>query len=253
MRLATVLVSLLAVVFVVSACAKKEEAAKPAEKKEEVKKEAAKPAEAPAEAPKAEEAKPAEAPAEAPKAEEAKPAEAPAEAPKAEEAKPAEAPAEAPKAEEAKPAEAPAAEAAPAAAPAEVKLVDIDLSTAIAEVPILLSAPEGATAKEDFGAIKVALEPAFKLQFSKTDSPDMAGRKKEIGENTLNKLKQYVVDLPEAILYESEVMGTAEFHFYAIVKVGEATYQCEDEKGPVYTKEQAEAMLKSCQSAKAKP
>lgn len=221
----------------IAGCGKKDEG-----KKEEVAKEQKeKKAEEKKEAPAVEEAAK-EAPAEEAAAEEAPAKEAPAEEAAAEEAPAEEAPAE----------EAPAEEAAKPAAPA--KLAELDLSKAYEEVPVIIMAPEGAQGKEEFGVVAVKAGDGFQLQVSTEDSNGLEALKKEHEANTINKLKRFLVDTPEAIVYESEVMGRAEFHFAAYVKLSDEKWvYCEDNKGPTYTQTQIEAMHAACMSAKASP
>ena len=141
-----------------------------------------------------------------------------------------------------------AAAPAPAAAP---KLALLDASAAgEAYKGWKLMAPEGATAKEDFGALAVAAGAGFQLEVH-SGAVDMAARKKEIESNDVNKLKRYVTDTPEAIVFESDVgMGKPEFHFLAAIKVGGEDFSCENTKGPIYTQAQIEAMLQACKSLK---
>ena len=131
------------------------------------------------------------------------------------------------------------------------KLVSIDLSKASESFPVTMMAPEGATAADDFGDILVKKLPGFQVVVS-SSAKDIAALKKEIQANTLNKLKKFYVDTADALLYESTLMGKSEFHFVANVKAGSATYGAEDTKGPVYTKADAELMLKCFQTLKAK-
>lgn len=127
----------------------------------------------------------------------------------------------------------------------------IDLSTLGEDFPLTLKAPAGAEAKLDIGDVSVKKGDNFQLHISTTKS-DIAALKKEITANTMNKLKQFHTETDDVLLYETEVFGNAEFHFVANIKVGEKVYSCEDEKGPRFTKEDAEAMLKAAKSLAAK-
>jgi len=143
----------------------------------------------------------------------------------------------------------PAKPAAPAA-----KLVEIDASGAgEAYAGWKVQAPEGSTAKEDFGALLVSDGKGFQLEVH--DGPvDMPARKKEIEANDINKFKRYVTDKPDMVVYESDLgMGPnpKQFHFIATVKVGDTEYYCENAKGATtYTQPQVETMAASCQSIK---
>lgn len=145
-----------------------------------------------------------------------------------------------------KPADKPADQAPPPAAAA--KLVPVDLSVVGEDwAGWTVQAPEGATAKESFGAANITDGKSFNLEI-RGDKGDIAAYKKESDANDINKVKRYLVDTPDALLYESEVMGQNEFHFYGNVTVGDKTFNCEDIKGPRHMQADAEAMWKSCQS-----
>lgn len=131
------------------------------------------------------------------------------------------------------------------------KLVSIDLSKASASFPVIMMAPEGATAADDFGNVLVKKGAPFQVEVS-SSAKDIAALKKEIMANALNKLKKFHVETADALLYESTLMGKSEFHFVANAKAGNSTYGAEDTKGPVYTKANAELMLKCFQTLKAK-
>lgn len=137
-----------------------------------------------------------------------------------------------------------------AAAP-PAKLVEIDASSAgAAYAGWKLMAPEGAVAKEDFGALSVSDGKGFQLEVH-SGATDMAATKKEIESNDVNKLKKYVTDTPDVIVYESDPgMGGVQVHFHAAVKVGGEDFYCENSKGPKYTQAQTEAMVAACKSIK---
>jgi hypothetical protein len=142
---------------------------------------------------------------------------------------------------------APTDKKAPPAAAA--KLVELDLSVVGPDwAGLTIMAPEGATVKEDFGAGAVNLGDHFQLQIH-SDKVDMVASKKEADDNDINKVKRYLVDSPDAILFESEAMrDRPEFHFLGNVKAGDKELSCEDTKGPQFTQADVEAMWKACQS-----
>lgn len=123
------------------------------------------------------------------------------------------------------------------------KVEQVDLSKADAKYAMTIEVPAGAKVSDGFSGPEVVSGETFKIQISAT-AADLAKRKEEIKSNTLNKFKQYVVDQRDAILYETTVFGASEFHFVINVKVGDKTYSIEDVKGPAYTKDQCEFMLK---------
>ena len=134
------------------------------------------------------------------------------------------------------------------------KLAPVDISVGGEDWKgLTVQAPEGATAKESFGSVEVTQGTGFALQISK-DARDLAGAKKEISSNDVNKLKRFVVDTADEQVYESEVMGKTQFHFNANVKVGDRAFTCENVKGGAdKTLAQTQAMLASCKSLAAAP
>ena len=170
------------------------------------------------------------------------PKEIPKETPKDE---PGEEPAPAPAAgeKEAKPAPEAPAKATP-------KAHVLDLSSV--EIAAVMEVPEGAVAKKaSWGDVTVEKGEAFNITINDYKA-DLAERKKEIEANDVNKLKGFEIETEDTLLYRTEVMGREEYHFLTNVKIGDAEYSLENTKGPSYTKEQAEAMLKAARSMKAK-
>jgi hypothetical protein len=136
---------------------------------------------------------------------------------------------------------APSPSVAVASAPA---LTSLSLRTT--GFPKTIDAPAVAIASVRFGALHVSTGDAFHLEV-RTTPVDLARWKASVSTNTVNKLHKFVVESAEVLLYESQVLQP-EFHFVANVKVGNKTFSCEDSKGPLYTQQQAETMLKACQS-----
>ena len=131
-------------------------------------------------------------------------------------------------------------------------LAPLDLSTVDSTVKVILMAPGGAAARDDYGSIEIAMEPDFQMEFSEEEALDLLARKKEIEGNKINKLKKYHVDTADTLLYETEIMGKPEFHFVAAVTVGDVLYVCEDQRGPVFTRAAVATMLAACRSARLK-
>jgi hypothetical protein len=127
----------------------------------------------------------------------------------------------------------------------------VDLSKASTDFALTVQAPSGATAKDDFGDVDVLAGDGFQIVVH-SSAKDIAAAKNDITGNTMNKLKQFITDTEDTLVYESEVAGQSEFHFLINAKVGDKTYGVEDNKGPRYTQEQVEAMVKSTKTLAAK-
>jgi hypothetical protein len=132
---------------------------------------------------------------------------------------------------------------------AAAKLVSVDLSPVGPDwAGYTIQAPEGATVAESFGAGEVKSGDHFQLEI-RADKVDIAARKTESDANDINKVKRYLVNTPDALVLESEVMkGRPEFHFVGNVSAGGKDFNCENIKGPTYTQADVEAMWAACQT-----
>jgi hypothetical protein len=134
---------------------------------------------------------------------------------------------------------------------ADDALPRLDLSTANAVFAITIPAPAGATAKDDYGDVDALSGDGFQIVVH-PNAKDIAQAKKEITANTVNKLKRFITETDDTLVYESEVAGQSEFHFALNVKVGDKTYGVEDNKGPRYSEDQINEMVKSAKAIAAK-
>jgi hypothetical protein len=120
-------------------------------------------------------------------------------------------------------------------------------------VGIKVKTPAGAKIEPGLTGLVVRIGERQAYEISKAYEPGahVPKVKKEAQEDTLDKLVKFHVDTPDAILWEdkSELGGDNNFGFAAEVKVGDATYKCFNKGYGNFTKSQAEALLKSCQSA----
>lgn len=138
----------------------------------------------------------------------------------------------------------------PAAAAADEKLVPLDLGIVNSQFPLTVQAPEGARAADGIG-VDVKKGQRFQIEFTR-GGHDLAKRKAEIRENTLNKLRKFHVEDETTLLYETAVFNAVEFHFVTNVKVGDAVYGAEDAKGVAYTRAEIDLMLRCARTLAAK-
>jgi hypothetical protein len=138
----------------------------------------------------------------------------------------------------------------PQAAPAAGGATTIDLTPA--GIPGVISVPAGTKFRDAFGDAELKNAPRFQLVVHPS-SRDIAKAKAEIAANTVNKLKRWITDAPDALVYESAVGRSpkSEFHFLANVPLGARTVSCEDEKGPFFSLADVQAMLAACRTLKA--
>jgi hypothetical protein len=135
--------------------------------------------------------------------------------------------------------------------PPKRDMVVVDMSPG--GIDAVIQAPGSASVEQKFGnAVIRTPDGAFHLEIG-AEWADIEARKKDIASNTLNRLVRFVVDEPTAVVYESKVAGTSEFHVLANAMAGEARLSCEDSKGPAYSESSAMAMLEACRSISGKP
>ena len=95
-------------------------------------------------------------------------------------------------------------------------------------------------------------EVQFEFRFEFDEEGAVAKGKKAAQEDESAPIVKFHVDTPEAVLWESKSMlgGKNNHHFVATVKVGEKNLVCKNEGYGQFSKAVAEALLKTCQSAK---
>ncbi len=103
--------------------------------------------------------------------------------------------------------------------------------------------------EQSWGAVEIKVGKTFQLSV-KVGEGDIALKKSDIAGNDVNKFKRYVVDEPNALLWESQIMEP-EFHLYAVVKIGDASYEVEDIAGEIFPEAAAVKMLESAKAMKA--
>ena len=132
-------------------------------------------------------------------------------------------------------------------------MMPLDLSSH--GLPVIINVPDSSKGKlevidQSWGATEIKVGKEFQISVSAGEG-DMALAKSDVAGNDVNKFKRYVVDEPEAILYESAITEP-EFHFYSVIKVGDASYVVEDIKGEMFSEKSAQTMLQSAKGMKAK-
>jgi hypothetical protein len=132
--------------------------------------------------------------------------------------------------------------------PAAMRLVTVDCSTAgAAHKGWTTSAPEGARCQQTANTLVIAAGDSFQLVVHDTGT-DLTARRKAIQSDTTHKLKRFISEQPDTLVYETESpSGATEVHFVASKTVSGKKVMCEDAKGKRYTQEQIEAMAQACQ------
>ena len=108
-----------------------------------------------------------------------------------------------------------------------------------------IEAPEGATAKESLGSVKVTANN-FELVIRK-GKEDLARIKAEVQKNDVAPLKQWIIDSEDTLFYEAEGLGKSRFTLEMNKKAGNDWYYITDGRSP-YSRADVELMLKSAKT-----
>ena len=121
----------------------------------------------------------------------------------------------------------------------------------LVNVPDSSSGPLEITANAQGGA-DIVVGKNFKMSVTE-GTGDMAMKKNDIMHDDVRKLVKYVVEDPNAIIWEWQIEGMEpEFHFYAIIKDGEKSYEVRDVEGEIFSEKAATQMLDAAKSLRSK-
>ena len=82
---------------------------------------------------------------------------------------------------------------------------------------------------------------------------DIELKKNDITHDDIRKFVKYIVEEPNALIWEWQMTGMEpEFHFYAIVKDGDKSYEVRDVEGEVFSEKSATQMLDAAKSVRMK-
>lgn len=98
------------------------------------------------------------------------------------------------------------------------------------------------------GALDIKVGKNFAISINE-QATDMEMRKRDIKEDEVNKLKNFITEDPTAIMWESEIVQP-EFHFIINHKIGDAEYSFEDVRDTESNPFGREAVQKMFDSAK---
>ena len=137
-------------------------------------------------------------------------------------------------------------------------MIAADLS-AISEgrMPILINVPDSTVAPLDItanaqGGADVKVGKNFQITVTGGEG-NMAMKKSDITTDAVRKFVKYVVEDANALVWEWQIEGMEpEFHFYAIVKDGDKTFEVRDVEGEVFTEKAATQMLDAAKSIRLK-
>lgn len=121
--------------------------------------------------------------------------------------------------------------------------------------PFVINVPDTSLAtlhisEETSGALNIWVGEKFGVSINE-QMADLEMKKQDIREDEVNKLKTFVKETPESLIWESEIVKP-EHHFLLNRKIADAEYSFEDirdtEKDP-FTKEEIQKMFDACELA----
>jgi len=134
-------------------------------------------------------------------------------------------------------------------------MVAVDLSgqglEALINVPDSTVAPLELAANGQGGAdVKVGEN----FQITVLEGPgDMALKKNDVTHDDVRKFIRYVVDEPNFLVWEWKIEGMEpDFHFYAIIKDGEKSFEVREVEGGVFSEKSAMQMLDAAKTLRVK-
>lgn len=118
-------------------------------------------------------------------------------------------------------------------------------------VNLIIKAPVEPAVESAGAGFEVKANEDFQL-FIAEGPGDMNLMKSDIEKNDVNKFKRFIVDEPDAILYETEITQP-EFHFFVVKKGGNnTTLEIQDLKAKTFNEEQAKAMFEAAKASRVK-
>lgn len=116
---------------------------------------------------------------------------------------------------------------------------------------LIIKAPADPAVEQVAGAYEVKANEDFQLVVAE-GAGDMNLMKSDIQNNDVNKFTRFLVEEPDAILFESQITEP-EFHFFVVKKGSNNTvYEIQDLKGKIFTEEQARAMFEAAKASRVK-
>ncbi len=134
-------------------------------------------------------------------------------------------------------------------------MVSVDLSEygmmATVHVPDSTVAPLEVMANAQGGADIIV---GKNFQMTITEGPgDMELKKHDITNDDIRKFVKYIVEEPNCLVWEWQIEGMEpEFHFYAVVKDGDKSFEVHDLEGGIFSEKAATQMLDAAKSIRVK-
>jgi hypothetical protein len=121
----------------------------------------------------------------------------------------------------------------------------------LVNVPDSTTGPLEVTANAQGGA-DVKVGKNFQMTITE-GAGDMEMKKNDITHDDVRKFVKYIVEDPNALVWEWQIEGMEpEFHFYAVVKAGDKSFEVRDAEGEVFSEKAATQMLDAAKSIRIK-
>lgn len=124
-------------------------------------------------------------------------------------------------------------------------------------LPVLINVPDSTTGPLEIsentqGGADIRVGQNF--QMTVIEGPgNMEMKKNDVTHDDIRKLVRYVVEEPNAIVWEWQIEGMeSEFHFYTILKAGEKTFEIHDLEGEIFSEKAVTQMLDAAKSLRLK-
>lgn len=106
--------------------------------------------------------------------------------------------------------------------------------------------------EQSSGALEIKVGKNFAISIFE-QATDINARKTDIKDDEVNKLKSYIAEEPDAIMWESTIAEQNEYHFIVNRKIGSSDYSFEDIRDPEaapFGKEAIQKMFNCCKDIK---
>lgn len=128
----------------------------------------------------------------------------------------------------------------------------LDISSTGMNLTLLI--PDSAAGKLDtimlpVGAYQIKRGKDFQITITE-DGGTTATKKADNNNADLLKVKQYLIDEPNTLMWESGIADISEFHFFHSAKLGNRTFVFENLKEESFSKEAIQKMLDACKGAR---
>lgn len=124
-------------------------------------------------------------------------------------------------------------------------------------LPVLVNVPDSTTGILEItsnaqGGADVKVGKNFQMTITE-GAGDFAMKKNDITTDAVRKFVKYIVEDANALVWEWQMEGMEpEFHFYAVVKAGEKSFEVRDVEGEVFSEKAAMQMLDAAKSIRMK-